>query len=308
MRLFTLAIFFYCFMFNLYQRRCHGIKYPSVDAQRAHESKNRLRFIRNTSCGGTFTSLNGSFTSPDYPSEYPNDCNCQFLITLPLGYHIQLLFVDFYVEPDYDFVYVYDGADTSADTIGSYTGSQSSLLITSSINNLFIVFESDSAVSYRGFTASYTSYRQETTPASIPHTESVTTPASVPHTESVSTLHENTHKTTSPNTASHVTERAPCTNDQFTCESSKLCIATSSECDGDNDCIDGSDERNCSLTSNIIVPIITVCGVSVGLVIAVVLFYCNFKKIKLNRTTPSPPIAGPPVTGSKTSLGMIVID
>jgi len=37
-----------------------------------------------------------------------------------------------------------------------------------------------------------------------------------------------------------------CTEDQFKCPNTGRCIPASFICDGDNDCGDGSDERNCS--------------------------------------------------------------
>lgn len=64
-------------------------------------------------CGETFTGLSGTFTSPDYPSNYPNDVLCTWHIIVPMGSLVQLKFSqNSRTENEKDFVRVYDGITT----------------------------------------------------------------------------------------------------------------------------------------------------------------------------------------------------
>ena len=39
--------------------------------------------VRIGSCGGNFTALQGTVTSPSFPNDYPGDQNCSYTIALP---------------------------------------------------------------------------------------------------------------------------------------------------------------------------------------------------------------------------------
>ena len=72
------------------------------------------------SCGGNLQGPNGTFTSPNWPSNYPNNALCQWTIKVASGNTITLDFVDFELErasPVYgcagrDFVAIVDGDDS----------------------------------------------------------------------------------------------------------------------------------------------------------------------------------------------------
>jgi len=69
---------------------------------------------------------------------------------------IRLKFLDFDLEENWDFVYVYDGP-TTASPSKTYTGSAIPPEFVSTGSSLLIVFVSDTGVASTGFTASYTS-------------------------------------------------------------------------------------------------------------------------------------------------------
>eukprot|EP00058_Branchiostoma_floridae_P020367 XP_002605857.1 hypothetical protein BRAFLDRAFT_90824 [Branchiostoma floridae] len=60
------------------------------------------------------TADNGSFTTLDYPNEYPDDSNCTYEISVTPPKVIRLTFMDFDIEYGYDNVYVYDGNTTDS--------------------------------------------------------------------------------------------------------------------------------------------------------------------------------------------------
>ena len=57
-------------------------------------------------CGGHFTSLIGSFASPNYPGDYPNNADCRYIIIVPVYHYITLSFQTFNTESRYDYVKV----------------------------------------------------------------------------------------------------------------------------------------------------------------------------------------------------------
>lgn len=60
-------------------------------------------------CGGTMTSLFGTFASPGYPSFYQNNERCVWNISVPSNFYIELIFGPFHLEACYDKVRIYDG-------------------------------------------------------------------------------------------------------------------------------------------------------------------------------------------------------
>lgn len=61
----------------------------------------------------------------------------------------------FSIEPNYDFLYIYDGADSSAHLIGSFQDSKLPEKIESTSNFMYLAFRSDGSVSYTGFHLEY---------------------------------------------------------------------------------------------------------------------------------------------------------
>nr|XP_054752684.1 extracellular serine proteinase-like [Lytechinus pictus] len=111
-------------------------------------------------CGGFFNATSGVFASPNYPSSYDNNADCDFDFTAAEGEVISLTFNNFELESSstcsYDSVFIYDGADSSAPLIGEYCGSNSPGTVTSSGSSLYMKFTSDSSVTYSGFSGAFT--------------------------------------------------------------------------------------------------------------------------------------------------------
>jgi hypothetical protein len=70
---------------------------------------------------------------------------------------VSLSFDFFYTESDYDFVYIYDGADEEAPLIAKLHGLYPSLPtgFTTTQRNMFVRFTSDDSVHNGGFSASF---------------------------------------------------------------------------------------------------------------------------------------------------------
>ncbi|XP_012497847.1 PREDICTED: CUB and zona pellucida-like domain-containing protein 1 [Propithecus coquereli] len=115
-------------------------------------------------CGGYLDTLEGSFTSPNYPNPYPELAYCVWHIQVEKGYKIKLNFEEIFLEVDdhcrFDFVAVYDGSSTSSGLIGKVCGRVAPTFESSS-DSLTVVLSTDYANSYRGFSASYTSIYAE---------------------------------------------------------------------------------------------------------------------------------------------------
>uniref|UniRef100_A0A8C1IE97 Metalloendopeptidase n=1 Tax=Cyprinus carpio TaxID=7962 RepID=A0A8C1IE97_CYPCA len=116
-------------------------------------------------CGGFISKLNGSFTSPGWPQEYPPNKNCVWQLIAPVQYRITLLFDAFEIEGNdvckYDYVEVHSGLSTDAKLHGKFCGTEKPEAITSQLNSMRVEFKSDNTVSKRGFKAQFFSGEHE---------------------------------------------------------------------------------------------------------------------------------------------------
>ncbi|KAF3833948.1 hypothetical protein F7725_025152 [Dissostichus mawsoni] len=106
-------------------------------------------------CGGNLTGSNGFILSPNYPHPYPHSKDCDWLIAVNSDYVLSLAFIGFNIEPNYDFLYIYDGPDSNSPLIGSFQDSKLPERIESSSNTMHLAFRSDGSVSYGGFHLEY---------------------------------------------------------------------------------------------------------------------------------------------------------
>jgi len=102
------------------------------------------------------TGLSGVFQTPNYPSNYPNNANCQWRITSPdPDAQVLLDFEDFETESRYDWLNVYDGSSTSDERVLRYSGAGRPSPIESSGDVMLVEFTTDSSVTRRGFSARF---------------------------------------------------------------------------------------------------------------------------------------------------------
>lgn len=89
---------------------------------------------------------------------YANNVEVTWSISVNTDFIILLEFDLFTTQSAYDFVTIFDGPDTSATNLGSWSGRFKPPALSSSSNELYVIFTSDSSVTLSGFEASYTTY------------------------------------------------------------------------------------------------------------------------------------------------------
>ena len=112
--------------------------------------------------GFILTGSSGSFSSPNYPSNYPNSRTCRWIIGVQDGHRVQLTFQTFLLETcvipsvcTCDHVEIRDGSDGSSPSLGRFCSDNKPSPIQSSGRFLWIEFESDLTTNEKGFSATY---------------------------------------------------------------------------------------------------------------------------------------------------------
>ncbi|XP_042557287.1 deleted in malignant brain tumors 1 protein-like [Dipodomys spectabilis] len=115
-------------------------------------------------CGGVISSLSGSFSSPWYPTNYPTDVECVWVIHVAEAFHIELVIPTVQLEDisgcPYDFVEVFDGQPAASRSLGRVCAG-TGLTFLSSSNVMTAVFRSDAMVTNTGFYALYNTIQQD---------------------------------------------------------------------------------------------------------------------------------------------------
>ncbi|MFC1729695.1 C10 family peptidase [candidate division KSB1 bacterium] len=109
-------------------------------------------------CSGltTMTATTDTISDGSGPlMDYHSYADCRWLIQPPGAQSITLEFSSFYTELNYDFVKVYDGFNTNAPLLGSYSGSLLPSSVTSTGGSMYVHFTSDGALTDSGWTAIY---------------------------------------------------------------------------------------------------------------------------------------------------------
>ena len=103
------------------------------------------------------TSSSGYVTSPNYPDNYANFESICWVIIPPVDYVVSLSFNHFDTELKFDYVRVFDGTSTNSPLLLSASGNTIPSDVTSSANEMLIVFSSDAAIARSGFEAVFNS-------------------------------------------------------------------------------------------------------------------------------------------------------
>ena len=115
--------------------------------------------------GASLTGSSGSFTSPNYPNNYPSSTTCRWIITVPEDNRVKLTFHSFDMETCFisssctcDHVEIRDGSDGSSIELKEFCGGRTPGLtpVISSGRFMWIEFKSDSGTEKTGFNATYT--------------------------------------------------------------------------------------------------------------------------------------------------------
>ncbi|XP_036106445.1 CUB and sushi domain-containing protein 1 [Molossus molossus] len=112
------------------------------------------------SCFFNFTAPSGLILSPNYPEEYGNNMNCVWLIISEPGSRVHLIFNDFDVEPQFDFLAVKDDGVSDMTVLGTFSGNEVPSQLASSGHIVRLEFQSDHSTTSRGFNITYTTFGQ----------------------------------------------------------------------------------------------------------------------------------------------------
>uniref|UniRef100_A0A8C0UA60 CUB and Sushi multiple domains 1 n=1 Tax=Cyanistes caeruleus TaxID=156563 RepID=A0A8C0UA60_CYACU len=112
------------------------------------------------SCFFNFTTPSGIILSPNYPEEYGNNMNCVWLIISEPGSRIHLIFNDFDVEPQFDYLTIKDDGISDLPPLGTFSGNEVPPQLASSGHIVRLEFQSDHSTTGRGFNITYTTFGQ----------------------------------------------------------------------------------------------------------------------------------------------------
>ncbi|XP_075011496.1 scavenger receptor cysteine-rich domain-containing protein DMBT1-like [Calonectris borealis] len=109
-------------------------------------------------CGGLLFTSSGTFQSPSYPLNYPDNTDCLWQIQVMNNFRIMLTFGSIQLQSgcQNDYIEIYDGPPNTSPLLGRICSS-SDFTCTSSSNFVTVRFHSDSRYSDRGFHAEYRS-------------------------------------------------------------------------------------------------------------------------------------------------------
>ncbi|XP_076628821.1 cubilin [Colletes latitarsis] len=112
-------------------------------------------------CGGHLTRPSGQITSPGYPSGYPIDVDCRWLIEVDYTHSVELTIHDINTEKlrgcFFDKLAIYNGEDSTGLKLVEICYSENPVVFTSTGSKMFLEFHSDVSYAARGFNLTYRS-------------------------------------------------------------------------------------------------------------------------------------------------------
>lgn len=113
--------------------------------------------IHPTPSAQIFNAASGTLTDPGGAGNYADDQRVIYTIAPSAANTVTISFGSFQLENNWDYLFIYDGADIQAPLIGYYTGNANPGVITSSGNAITLEFRSDCATTAPGFELNWTS-------------------------------------------------------------------------------------------------------------------------------------------------------
>jgi N-acetyl-anhydromuramyl-L-alanine amidase AmpD len=120
--------------------------------------ENYYRLINNTPSYTTISTTSGSFyDTGGATGNYQDDEREIWLFQPASAQSVTLDFTAFNIEIDYDYLYIYDGSTIDAPLIGTYTGTNSPGVVTSTGGAIVVEFRSDCGTTSSGWEVAFTS-------------------------------------------------------------------------------------------------------------------------------------------------------
>ncbi|XP_059827436.1 cubilin [Hypanus sabinus] len=113
-------------------------------------------------CGGTLLGPRGSFNSPNYPSTYDINTDCEWIIEAPTGRVITINFTVFNINDPGDcvqnYLRLFDGPDSNSPHAGTYCGLGKNIApFISASHHVFVKFHAETVAKPSGFRITWTS-------------------------------------------------------------------------------------------------------------------------------------------------------
>ncbi|XP_008947142.1 PREDICTED: transmembrane protease serine 7-like [Merops nubicus] len=201
--------------------------------------KAHFQAIPKIMCGGHHVSWNGTLSSPYYPSYYPPNIDCSWIIRAPLpGYKLLLKILIIQIQEKSPGSSKCDKDWLEIDGI-RYCKAHSENMLREYSYSVTINFHSDELVTHRGFYIEYKAFRH--TDRCVPE-QLDCGDRKCKHQYKTCKDDDSCGVDSDKNNCSYKS----CSPYAYRCLNGKCLLKPNPECDGKRDCADGSDEANCA--------------------------------------------------------------